>query len=343
MVVGIGEIAIGADKTIGDMMIGAEIGIITTTIAAAIETDIIGTDPLMVSHSGAFCGLPLHGIPLVALLEAGVGFWAHSMVILADGLDMASDTAGVYAAALFAIGRSDLIKARIASWSGAVLLVLRLLLLAEFANRALSGFEPRALPMLATAVISLIVNLLVFRSLRPFESGEVHLPRRLIPLNREQRTMGLRNVLERFTRLDPRELLFRVSVWLKGLDGVLELAGGAALLAVGPAVIARVIHGLTEAEITEDPTTGCQLSAPIGGASLHLRRALHRLLPPDPRGGQTRTGLGPARARPRHVPCGACGFHALRRRTNLSLYLGTGLGPDRTHRVRSRDNRVRLS
>ena len=65
--------------------------------------------------------------------------------------------------------------------------------------------------------------------------------------------MGLRDVLERFTRLDPRELLFRVSVWLKGLDGVLELAGGAALLAVGPAVIARVIHGLTEAEITEDP------------------------------------------------------------------------------------------
>ena len=110
----------------------------------------------------------------MALLEAGVGFWAHSMVILADGLDMASD-AGVYAAALFAIGRSDLIKARIASWSGAVLLVLGLLLLAEFANRALSGFEPRALPMLATAVISLIVNLLVFRSLRPFESGEVHL------------------------------------------------------------------------------------------------------------------------------------------------------------------------
>ena len=60
MVVGIGEIAIGADKTIGDMMIGAEIGIITTTIAAAMTTDIIGTDPLMVSHSGAFCGLPLH-------------------------------------------------------------------------------------------------------------------------------------------------------------------------------------------------------------------------------------------------------------------------------------------
>ena len=111
----------------------------------------------------------------MALLEAGVGFWAHSIEILADGLDMASD-AGVYAAALFAIGRSDLIKARIASWSGAVLLVLGLLLLAEFANRALSGLEPRAaLPMPATAVISLIVNLLVFRSLRPFESGEVHL------------------------------------------------------------------------------------------------------------------------------------------------------------------------
>ncbi len=65
--------------------------------------------------------------------------------------------------------------------------------------------------------------------------------------------MVLRNVLERFGHLDPRELLFRVSIWLKGLDGVLELAGGAALLAVGPAMIMRVIHGLTEAELTEDP------------------------------------------------------------------------------------------
>lgn len=50
-----------------------------------------------------------------------------------------------------------------------------------------------------------------------------------------------------------RELLFRISVWLKGLDGALEIAGGVALWTLSPDWIVRVIGWLTQDEIAEDP------------------------------------------------------------------------------------------
>ncbi len=50
-----------------------------------------------------------------------------------------------------------------------------------------------------------------------------------------------------------RELLFRISVALKGLHAVLEIVGGIALLVVSPALILRVIEFLTQDEIAEDP------------------------------------------------------------------------------------------
>jgi len=50
-----------------------------------------------------------------------------------------------------------------------------------------------------------------------------------------------------------REQLFRVCVWLKGLDGALELAGGAALYPLTPAFIVRAVAFLTHDEIAEDP------------------------------------------------------------------------------------------
>lgn len=60
----------------------------------------------------------------------------------------------------------------------------------------------------------------------------------------------LKNHLDR-ARL--RELLFRVGVILKGLDGLAELAGGIALFMVSPAFIDRAVHWLTAGEISEDP------------------------------------------------------------------------------------------
>jgi uncharacterized membrane protein len=50
-----------------------------------------------------------------------------------------------------------------------------------------------------------------------------------------------------------RGLLFRIGVVLKGLDGVLEIAGGIALWFVSPGLITRVVWMLTQGEIMEDP------------------------------------------------------------------------------------------
>lgn len=54
----------------------------------------------------------------------------------------------------------------------------------------------------------------------------------------------------------PRDLLdrtFEISIILKGADGVLELIGGALLLAVSPGTINRVVGALTQHELSEEP------------------------------------------------------------------------------------------
>jgi uncharacterized membrane protein len=54
----------------------------------------------------------------------------------------------------------------------------------------------------------------------------------------------------------PRDLLdqtFEVGIILKGLDGVLEVLGGLLLLVVSPATIDRLVTGLTQHELSEDP------------------------------------------------------------------------------------------
>src|SRR5215831_17639224 len=54
-------------------------------------------------------------------------------------------------------------------------------------------------------------------------------------------------------RAESREVLFRVSVWLKGLHAGLEIGGGVALLAMMPSLIIRVVALLTQDELAEDP------------------------------------------------------------------------------------------
>lgn len=49
-----------------------------------------------------------------------------------------------------------------------------------------------------------------------------------------------------------RELLFRVSVSLKGVDSGLEIVSGLALLVIGPTFILRAVALLTQDELAED-------------------------------------------------------------------------------------------
>jgi uncharacterized membrane protein len=56
--------------------------------------------------------------------------------------------------------------------------------------------------------------------------------------------------LERRSLLDQS---FRVSITLKGIDGVLEIIGGLIVLWIGPRAINNVVAALTEHELSEDP------------------------------------------------------------------------------------------
>jgi Co/Zn/Cd efflux system component len=110
----------------------------------------------------------------MAVVGTAGGLLGHSTGLLADALDMTSDAA-IYAIGLIAIGRGAGFKARAARLSGGLLLLLGLALLCEVGQRAWSGSQPAALPILGVGSLSLAVNLYVLRSLLPFQSGEVHL------------------------------------------------------------------------------------------------------------------------------------------------------------------------
>ncbi len=56
-----------------------------------------------------------------------------------------------------------------------------------------------------------------------------------------------------FPRAQVREFLFHTSVLLKGLDALLEIAGGIALWIIKPSLIVRLVGLLTLDEIIEDP------------------------------------------------------------------------------------------
>ncbi len=61
---------------------------------------------------------------------------------------------------------------------------------------------------------------------------------------------------------------FEVGVILKGLNGLLELVGGALLLAFPPSAIEKLIVGLTNNELSKDPHDVI---------ATHLRQAAHSL------------------------------------------------------------------
>jgi uncharacterized membrane protein len=54
---------------------------------------------------------------------------------------------------------------------------------------------------------------------------------------------------------DSRKLdtAFRITIWLKGLDGVLEIAGGIILVAITPHRINQIAQSLTQNELARDP------------------------------------------------------------------------------------------
>ncbi len=116
--------------------------------------------------------LILNGSMFVIGMAAGL--LAQSTGLMADALDMLAD-ATAYGLALMAVTRDAVFRQRSARWSGAILALLGLGILAEIGYRAFVGTEPQAVIMIVFSLLSLAVNVTVLLLLAPFRSAEVHL------------------------------------------------------------------------------------------------------------------------------------------------------------------------
>ena len=116
--------------------------------------------------------LILNGIMFIVEVTAGI--IAQSTGLIADGLDMLTD-ASAYAIALAAIGRSANFKAKAATLSGSLLMLVGIGVLADVVRRAIVGTTPEGSWMIAIALVALVVNVVVLRLLSKQRRDEVHI------------------------------------------------------------------------------------------------------------------------------------------------------------------------
>jgi Co/Zn/Cd efflux system component len=116
--------------------------------------------------------LALNGSMFV--LEIAGGWFAESMGLMADGLDMGADAA-VYALALLAIGASSQRKLGAARFAGVVQFLLGIGAIVEVGRRWIVGSAPEPPAMVGISVLALVVNATCLALLRRHREGEVHL------------------------------------------------------------------------------------------------------------------------------------------------------------------------
>jgi len=107
-------------------------------------------------------------------LELGVGWWAQSTALIADALDMLAD-AMVYGVGLYAVGKTAIIKVKVAHLSGYLQILLGLVVLADILRRFIVGSEPVSMIMMVMGLIALIANTLCLVLISKHRNGEVHM------------------------------------------------------------------------------------------------------------------------------------------------------------------------
>lgn len=106
--------------------------------------------------------------------EFGTGLLSQSTALIADSLDMFADAA-VYSVSLYAVGRTALHKARAASISGVLQVLLALFALAEVVRRLLMGSEPEPAYMMLVGLAALIANVSCLAIIAKHREGGVHM------------------------------------------------------------------------------------------------------------------------------------------------------------------------
>ncbi len=108
------------------------------------------------------------------VVAGGMGIAAQSTGLLGAALDNLGDAA-VYVVSLYAVGRTVVAKARVASLSGVLLIVMALVLLGEIMRRFVGGSEPIGVAMIVTAIANAATNIINLRLLRSHREQGVHL------------------------------------------------------------------------------------------------------------------------------------------------------------------------
>lgn len=108
------------------------------------------------------------------VLEVVGGYFADSMGLVADGLDMLADAA-VYGVALRAIDGGSARKVRAAFVAGYLQLALAIAAAAKLLLSLIRGSAPAVAAMIGISIVALGVNVIALRVLRQHRHGDVHL------------------------------------------------------------------------------------------------------------------------------------------------------------------------
>ncbi len=102
------------------------------------------------------------------------GIIAESTGLIADSLDMFAD-AVVFGLAMYAVGRSQMLKKRAARISGYLQIILTTWVFTEVIRKFLFGSDPESLIMMVIATTALIANSFCMFLLAKHRKGEVHM------------------------------------------------------------------------------------------------------------------------------------------------------------------------
>lgn len=108
------------------------------------------------------------------VVEAFAGWIGESTGLMADSLDMLADAA-VYGISLHAVARPLIVKARAASISGFLQLLLGAGVVADVGRRFLFGSEPESVLMIGVGFTALLANIACLRLISHHREGGVHM------------------------------------------------------------------------------------------------------------------------------------------------------------------------
>jgi Co/Zn/Cd efflux system component len=108
------------------------------------------------------------------IAEITLGILSESTALIADSLDMLAD-ATVYGIALYAVGRSPLVKIKAAHLSGVFQVLLGILVFADVIRRLIYGSEPESLLMIFVGMVALVANVICLILISKHKEGEVHM------------------------------------------------------------------------------------------------------------------------------------------------------------------------